>query len=194
MLSNLDPEELKENTNSSNNKQAKKIIRKPKIVVTNTDNSSIDYSNEDTLKVEDSNIQDEIIRPKNRRKRNSHRFTVIKGTKPGTDRIKIIQTSSEEEDVGKLEFFDDELTDDVSEKIALFEEKSFLSNADDYNDNYSHDNSYTENFSKIIDDSITEEKFIIDENSNGSIFKPIKDDYSDDNTLTRMKMKVLIKE
>ncbi|ORY39752.1 hypothetical protein LY90DRAFT_510540 [Neocallimastix californiae] len=189
MSPKLGTEEFKEKTDSSNNKKAKKNTntRKTKKSATNTKDVLTENLKEDILNTEDSLVNmndDENIKIKNHRKRNSNRFTIIKGDKPGTDEIKIIQTFHEEEEVGKLEIPDNELTEDVSEKIAMFEEKSFLSNAGDY----SNDNGHTRNLSKILDDSITgndKEKNVIKESNNNTVLKSIKDYDNNNNSLNK---------
>jgi len=47
-----------------------------------------------------------MVKPtRTRRQRNSHRFTVIKGEKPGTDEVEMLQASSEEEDFDNIRSF-----------------------------------------------------------------------------------------
>ena len=109
--------------------------------------------------------------PRTRRQRNSHRFTIIKGEKPGTDEVEILQSSSDEENLDNME-----LSEDVSEKIAMFEEKSFLSSDADFN--RSEDLSeiiHVDGFTgDILPHSDNEDKSFLSEN-NKSILDLIKD-------------------
>jgi len=181
MISKSEQDSILESVDSSSNKvkrNPKKSTKKKAAKKDMESESSLMEKSMDmdaTLNAEENDSY--LTVPRTRRQRNSHRFTIIKGEKPGTDEVEILQSSSDEENLDNMD-----LSEDVSEKIAMFEEKSFLSSDADFNRSADlseiiHVDGFT---GDIIPHSDNEDKSFLSENR--SILDLIKDYESGDIT------------